>query len=418
MKQLSILLITLSLISCVTESYFGESKEANIIIFDIQGQMSNRIDPMVDWQDVGQVMITVPSSFELTNLKVSNVECSQLSYLTTQADSITDFSTPVELLVVAEDQSVTKKWVVTVKKQEVENAQIPFSDFTQWTPAKTTSGVPIILKDYTGYFPGNGKDYSPWQSSIEGNAFALAGISELSVLPNTMAPQAQYARLTTVTTKSGAMMGAGVAAGGLFTGTFVFNPDYVIAEKSPRKMINNGIPFYSRPKAVQLEIRYKAGEQMLDGKLKPITPGSGQPTRDSCDVMFALQNRTIDPGAWVRVATASLRAHSMGNMDAQDGFESITLPFIYGTPTAEQLTEKPYQKIGGSQGELFFHSFLKSGTAWTVSENKIPEVYAADPLQTPIDYMAVMITSSTYGDLFLAASGSTLDIRNVRLIYE
>lgn len=414
-----LLLTPIALQSCVTESYFGESKEANIVTFTIQGELSNRIDPMVDWRDVGQVMITVPSSFDLAKLKVTNVVCSQLAYFTSAPDTITDFRKPVTLHIVAEDQSIVKKWVVTVTKQVIENIQIPFSDFTQWTQAKNSLGVPITLKDYIGYFPGNGKDYSPWQSSIEGNAFALAGISELSVYPNTMEPEAQYARLKTVTTKSGALMGAGVAAGGLFTGTFIFNPDYVIAEKSPRKMINNGIPFYSKPKSVQMDIRYKAGEQMLDGKLKPIVAGTGKPTQDSCDVMFALQNRTSNPQEWIRVATASLRTPSLGNLeDAQNGFVTITLPFVYGAPTAEELASKPYQRIGGSQGELFFYAFAKNGSKWIVSDNPIKEVYASDPQATQVDNIAVMFTSSTYGDVFFAASGSTLDIKNIKLIYE
>lgn len=406
-------------VSCVNESYFGESKEANIVTFAIEGEMSNRIDPMVDWQDVGQVYITVPSSFDLQNLKVTDVVCSQLAHFTSDPYLLTNFSEPVELEIVAENQSIKKKWMINITQQEVEDAQLPFSNFTEWAPAKNYLGVPIVLKEYIGYFPGNGKDYSPWQSSIEGNAFGGAGISEFSVIPNTMAPIAEYARLTTVTTQSGVLMGAGVAAGGLFTGQFIFEHTYVTAEKAPRKMIKNGVPFYSKPKAVKMDIRYKAGAQMMDGKLKPIQPGQGLPTQDSCDVIFALQNRSIDPSGWVRVATASLRAPSIGNLeDSDNGFLTITLPFVYGAPSEADLAAKPYQRIGGSQGELSFYSFTKSGDKWDVSQNPVKEVYAADPQTTSVDYIAVMFSCSTYGDLFYAAPGSTLDVKNVTLIYE
>lgn len=415
----TLILVLCFSVSCVNESYFGESKEANIVTFAIQGEMSNRIDPMVDWQDVGQVYITVPSSADLHKLKVTDVVCSQLAYFTSDPYLLTDFSEPVALEIVAEKQSIRKKWMINVTKQEVENTQLPFSNFTEWTPAKNHLGVPITLKEYIGYFPGNGKDYSPWQSSIAGNALALSGISELSVIPNTMAAAAQYARLITVTTKSGALMGAGVAAGGLFTGQFILNTDYVIAEKSPRKMINNGVPFYSKPTAVKLDIRYKAGAQIMDGKLKPIQPGPGKPTQDSCDVMFALQNRSVDPTGWVRVATASLRAPAIGTVDdTENGFVTVTLPFVYGAPTEADLAAKPYQKIGGSQGELFFYTFVKSGDKWDVSANPVKEVYAADPQAASVDHIAVMFSCSTYGDLFYAAPGSTLDVKNVTLIYE
>lgn len=414
------IVLVAGLSSCVNESYFGESTVADIVKFTIQGEMSNKVEPLVDWRDVGTVNITVPSSFNLDSLKVVNAECSQLAHFEFSPDSMINFSQPVELWVVAERQSIKKRWIVTVSKQVVENAQLPFSDMMQWTPAINAKGVAVTIKTKVGYFPGNGVDYSPWNSTIEGNSVALAGMNDFSVYPNTEKQEAQYARLITHETTVGAAIGSGVATGGLFTGQFLMDPGLVSgATKYPRKMINAGVPFYSKPISVQLDVRYKAGAQMVDGKLKPITPGSGKPTKDSCDILFALQNRLSDPNVYIRVATASFRVPAIGNLsDDEGGFVTVTLPMIYGAPTAAQIAEKPYQKIGGSSGELTFYKFTKNGDKWDISTNPVTERYAADPENTEVDNVVVMFSSSTYGDLFYAAVGSTLDVKNIKFIYE
>lgn len=407
-------------VSCIDETYFGESTQANIITFTIEGEMSNKIEPLIDWRDVGTVDIVVPASFDLAKLKVTNVVCSQLAHFTTNPDTLTNFTKPVELTVVAEKKGVQKKWIITVVKKEIEKTQIAFSSFTRWTPAYNPSGTPVTIKGKEGFFPGNGKDYSPWQSSIEGNAVALSGLSDFSVYPQPDATTAKYARLTTLKTTSGALMGAGIAPGGLFTGNFVMNVAYVSGPvKAPRKMINSGVPFYSRPKGVKFDVRYKAGDQMVDGKLKPIKIGEGKPTQDSCDIMFILQNRLTNPDEWIRVATAALRVPVIGNMNNEEtGFVTVELPFIYGRPTAEQLAAKPYQQIGGSQGELYNYKFTKNGSGWDISEKPVPEVYAEDPSMVEVDSFTAMFTCSAYGDLFYGAVGSTLDVKNVELIYE
>lgn len=412
-----ILFLVVVVSSCVNESYFGESRQANIIKFSIEGEVSNRIEPLIDWRDVGQVNIVVPESFDLAMLKVTNIECSQLAHFTTKPDTLTNFTKPIELYVVAEDQSVVKKWIVTVTQQQIEKEQLAFSSFTQWYDAKEPNGTLIQIKGKQAYFPGDGSSTSPWQTSAQGNAIALSGLTDFSVFPNTNAKISEWARLVTLRTTSGALMGAGVAAGGLFTGEFVFDVKYVTSERAPRKMINIGVPFYSKPKSVKMEVRYKAGTSMVDGTLQPIKPGEGKPTQDSCDIQVVLQNRLSDPNAWVRVATAALRTPKIGDLNSENGFEAVELPLIYGAPTAEQIAEKPYQRIGGSQGELQYYKFTKNGSVWEVSDKPVTEVYATDLETVTVDNIAVMISCSAYGDMFYAAEGSTLDIRNIELIY-
>lgn len=412
-------LFALALGGCIDETYFGESVQADIVTFSIEGEMSNKIDPLVDWRDVGTVKITVPATFDLKYLKVTNAVCSQLAHFTTNPDTLTDFSNPVELFVVAENQAVVKRWIVTVTQEEVTQAQIPFSEMTQWTPARTPAGAAITIKGQPGYFPGNGTEFSPWRSTAESNAISLSGLSEFSVTPNTGNTTAQYAKIVTLETKSGALLGTGVATGAIFVGEFILNASLVTgAVKEPRKMVNSGTPFYGRPKAVKFDIRYQPGAQMMDGKLKPIAEGTGKPMKDSCDIYIILHNRLSDPSKFIRVAAASLRDGAIGNInDDVNGFVSYEIPFIYGEPTAEQLLNKPYAKIGGSHGELTFHKFTKNGDNWDISATPVKEVYAADPENTSVDNIVIMFSSSAYGDEFYAAPGSRLDVKNIQLVY-
>lgn len=414
-------LATLLCAGCINQTYFGESTGANITAFTIEGAMDTKIEPLIDWHDVGTVTVTVPMSFYLDTLKVTNAECSQLAHFDSDPMLLTDFSKPVELWVTAES-GVRKKWVITVSQQKVEQVQLPFSLFDQWIPAYTPEGVQMQIDGQPAYWPGNGKDNSPWQSSVQGNFFGSSlGITEFSTLPMPEPKQvelikADYARLRTINAGNAAkLQGTGMAAGGLFTGNFVFNASLVLGpNKQPRKMMNTGVPFYSKPIGVSFEVRYQAGAQIMDGGLKPIS----YPLQDSCDILFALQNRLGNPNQWVRVATAALRTPKIGTVSNDNsGFVPYEMDFVYGVPTAAQLAEKPYQKIGGSQGELFYYTFVKEGDKWKVSDQPVAEVYATDPDQTDVDHIIVMASSSTYGDLFKAAIGSTLDIRNIKLIY-
>lgn len=413
----------LGCVGCVDETYFGESSQANITAFSIEGAMSTKIEPLVDWRDVGTVTITVPMAFDPKGLKVTDAVCSQLAHFEVDPMGLTDFSQPVELFVQAEKKEARKRWIVTVNQQQVEQSQLPFSDFTQWAPAYKPGGVLMQIKDQPAYWPGNGSDESPWQTSAQGNDYgASVGIKEFSSVP---IPQlkvvepitADYARVHTIAAGKAAQgTGTGMAAGGIFTGIFAFEPTYVMLEdKQPRKMMNAGVPFYSRPIGVQFDVRYKGGAKMVDGKMNPIS----WPQRDSCDILFALQNRLGNSDQWVRVATASLRTPQIGHFDDETtGFVRHEMPFIYGRPTAEQIQAKPYEQLGGSLGELFFFSFVKQGDKWVPSEKPITEVYAEDPAAVDVDHIVVMFSSSAYGDLFKAAVGSTLDIKNVKLIYE
>ncbi|MDR0814244.1 MAG: PCMD domain-containing protein, partial [Bacteroidales bacterium] len=292
--------------------------------------------------------------------------------------------------------------------------------------AKATDGSEITYKEdgvgvtKNAYFPGNG-GVSPWQTSAQANAFSMSGINTMTASPQPSFSNAAYARLETIHKSI-----TNVVAGALFTGEFLFNVTYapLIGTNEPRKMINLGTPFYAKPKAAAVKVRYRPGDTMMDGKGEAITVvnADGRPLQDSCEVYVLLHNRKAEAGKYIRVAMAHWRSGELiGNMDDDaTGFVEITIPFVYGEPDADVLAEKPYIKIGGCRGELTFYEFPVSKTSQPVTE-----VYASNPATTDVDHISVLFSSSVYGDFYWGAvneagskfRGSTLDVKDFRLTY-
>jgi hypothetical protein len=250
-------LLMLIFSGCIDDTYFGLSKEANIILFDIEGQLSNKIEPMVDWKDVGEVTITVPTTYDLKKLKVTQATCSQLARFTVDPYTLTDFSTPVEIIVGAENTSIRKKWIVTVTNDGEISNQLAFSKMDRWAIAKNSLNKEIAYMENgvskCAYVPGVSSAISPWQTPAEANAYSLSGINTVTVGPRPTFALAEYSRIETIWVKSGqaAMAKAQVVTGALFTGSFQFNIKYapLIGTNEPRKMVNIGTPFTFRPKS-------------------------------------------------------------------------------------------------------------------------------------------------------------------------
>ncbi|MDR1667961.1 MAG: PCMD domain-containing protein [Bacteroidales bacterium] len=412
---------------CIDYGYFGLSDEANILSFDVEGQLSNVI--IVGEKDaVGEVNITVPTLYDMESLTITKAACTQLAQFTTDPYALTDFSQPIELTLIAEDTTVRKKWRITVTSSTAP-VQLPFSDMKQWTVAKDDNKKEItyteggVLK--YACFPGNGVALSPWQSSAQANASSLSGINTMTTTPQPTVSTAEYARIETihVTTGQATYADAQVVTGALFTGKFLFELSFApkIGTGEPRKMLNAGVPFAGRPLSAVVKVRYRPGSVMMDGSGTPITESNagGRPLRDSCEIYVLLHNRYAEKDRYIRVAAAHWRTGApVGNMeDDAAGFEEITIPFVYGEPDAAVLAEKPYAKIGGQRGELTFYRFPVDKASRPVTE-----VYDTEGI--PASHITVLFSSSAYGDFFWGAvnptgalRGSTLDIKDFRLTY-
>lgn len=420
-KLLSVAAILMAtLTQCIDETYFGESAKANIEKFTIEGELSNKIEPLVDYKDVGTVDITVPESFDLSDLKVTTATCSQLAHFKTDPLVLTDFANPVELYVIAEN-GVEKKWVITVTKAEVkEDEQVLFSSMNQWT-LKNNQGISVELNGVQGMYPGDGVEVSPWNSTIQSNAYGAGYFKSFSTYPYQLKGGAgNVARVETIQSPLSIVqaMGMGLATGALFTGEFVFNPSLVLGKvKEPRKMMNFGTTFHSKPKSVKFKMRYAPGPVFMNGKGEPVAGKN-----DRCDIYFILQDRRSEPGTFIRIAAATYRTNSgekIGDInDDANGFVEMDIPFIYGEPTAADLAAKKYCGIGGENGEITFYNFTPKGDGtYDVSKDPVKEVYSKDPATANVTTLIGLFSSSVDGDLFLAAPGSTLDVKDIEFVY-
>ncbi len=415
MKKIIIALVLVSTFfaSCVDDTYYAESKQCNILVFDISGQVSNRIlagNP----SDTGLVEIGIPTSMNYNNLIVNSFKFSPLAKPNKDATKIKDFSSDVILTLTAEDNNVSKVWKIRINYTDAP-LQLAYSNMKTWTIAKDENGNEIKIGSTFAYFPGETNLFSPWQNGARANT--LAGF--FSVNPKPSFENADYASMDTKLYSIGALMNSAIVTGASFTGKFMYNSTYLPglgSDPNPRKLVDLGTPFYQKPLQVKFKIRYKAGDVMKDGKNKAIleNDSEGRPSKDSCEVYFLLQNRNLDANKFYRVAAAWLRtSDEIGSFDNEAGFVEITLPFIYGQPDAQTLLEKPYMKIGGVRGEVIFYKFTPNGQTFNITQAN--EEYA--PSNSPVDNIIVLMSSSAYGDKFWGAPGSRLDIKDIEFIY-
>lgn len=392
---------------CINEDYYEESDLCNIVAFEIEGQLSSRI---ISSKSTGTVSINVPTDFDLSSLKVLRAEVSPLAKFNKDPFSITDFSRTVVLHVTAEDGNSSKTWYIEVSKVE-NDRQLAYSDMSKWKIATEEDGTAISTGGTYAYFPGEEGAYSPWQHAARANK--INGF--FSVTPRPSFENSEFARMETKAYPAGNIVNSGVVSGALFTGKFCFDIRHlpgVGSDPNPRKLINIGVRFPYKPTAVRFKIRYTPGEVMKDGKGKTIYPDDpeGRPSKDSCDIYFLLQNRDSDPTTFYRVATAWLR---IGEAVGANGWETMTIPFTYGEPSAAELAEKPYMRIGGVRGEVNFYRFTFNGTDY--DKELMRDVYATSAMEP--DHIIGLFSASAYGDMFWAAPGSTLDIKDVELVY-
>ena len=182
---------------------------------------------------------------------------------------------------------------------------IKFGDFNNWVTRRIpesrilggdTKNVYAVGPTSTidGDRPYNGGGGSPWATS---NVMAkVAGITKTSnaVFPDTRANGNKCARLTTVmeSCKAAGLVNVNVVvAGSMFLGRML---EPVKSTKDPYSKMEMGVPFTSRPKAMQYDykILIPQGQQRIYssgvGKQKPV------PGKDRAEVYVLLQRRWED----------------------------------------------------------------------------------------------------------------------------
>lgn len=192
-----------------------------------------------------------------------------------------------------------------------------------------------------------------------------------------------------------------IAAGSVFLGK-VHEP--IKGTKNPQSMLENGIPFDKRPKALRYDYKTKA----FPGKDRIRSTGFSRKStvagEDSIAVILLLQKRWEDK-------QGNIYAKRVGTMvqryihTTPDWVNGATYPVLYGDITAHP-EYKPYMRIQVEE-------------RYTVnSEGKsvpIKEIGWAEDNELPTHLVLQFVSS--HGGAYIGTLGNTLWIDNIKLVY-
>ncbi|MDY2768193.1 MAG: PCMD domain-containing protein [Parabacteroides distasonis] len=192
-----------------------------------------------------------------------------------------------------------------------------------------------------------------------------------------------------------------IAAGSVFLGT-VHEP--IKGTKNPQAMLQSGVPFSKKPKALRFDYKVKAAPEKNRVRSTGFSRKSTVAGQDSLAVILLLQKRWEDEEGNVyskRVGTMVQRYTE----STPDWVNDATFPILYGNITSKP-EYKPYMRI---QVEERYTLNSKGKSV------PIQEVGWAEPGEAPT-HMVLQFTSS-HGGAYIGSPGNTFWIDNVELIY-
>ena len=192
-----------------------------------------------------------------------------------------------------------------------------------------------------------------------------------------------------------------IAAGSVFLGT-VHEP--IKGTKNPQAMLQSGVPFSKKPKALRFDYKVKAAPEKNRVRSTGFSRKSTVAGQDSLAVILLLQKRWED-------AEGNVYSKRVGTMvqryteSTPDWVNDATYPILYGNITSKH-EYKPYMRI---QVEERYTLNSKGKSV------PIQEVGWAEPGEAPT-HMVLQFTSS-HGGAYIGSPGNTFWIDNVELIY-
>lgn len=192
-----------------------------------------------------------------------------------------------------------------------------------------------------------------------------------------------------------------IAAGSVFLGT-VHEP--IKGTKNPQAMLQSGVPFSKKPKALRFDYNVKAAPEKNRVRSTGFSRKSTVAGQDSLAVILLLQKRWED-------AEGNVYSKRVGTMvqryteSTPDWVNDATYPILYGNITSKP-EYKPYMRI---QVEERYTLNSKGKSV------PIQEVGWAEPGEAPT-HMVLQFTSS-HGGAYIGSPGNTFWIDNVELIY-
>ena len=192
-----------------------------------------------------------------------------------------------------------------------------------------------------------------------------------------------------------------IAAGSVFLGT-VHEP--IKGTKNPQAMLQSGVPFSKKPKALRFDYKVKAAPEKNRVRSTGFSRKSTVAGQESLAVILLLQKRWED-------AEGNVYSKRVGTMvqryteSTPDWVNDATYPILYGNITSKP-EYKPYMRI---QVEERYTLNSKGKSV------PIQEVGWAEPGEAPT-HMVLQFTSS-HGGAYIGSPGNTFWVDNVELIY-
>ena len=193
----------------------------------------------------------------------------------------------------------------------------------------------------------------------------------------------------------------GIAAGSVFLGT-VHEP--IKGTKNPQAMLQSGVPFSKKPKALRFDYKVKAAPEKNRVRSTGFSRKSTVAGQDSLAVILLLQKRWEDEEGNVYSKRVGTMVQSYTE-STHDWVNDATYPILYGNITSKP-EYKPYMRI---QVEERYTLNSKGKSV------PIQEVGWAEPGEAPT-HMVLQFTSS-HGGAYIGSPGNTFWIDNVELIY-
>ena len=192
-----------------------------------------------------------------------------------------------------------------------------------------------------------------------------------------------------------------IAAGSVFLGT-VHEP--IKGTKNPQAMLQSGVPFSKKPKALRFDYKVKAAPEKNRVRSTGFSRKSTVAGQDSLAVILLLQKRWEDEEGNVyskRVGTMVQRYTE----STPDWVNDATYPILYGNITSK-AEYKPYMRIQVEER----YTLNSKGKSVPIQEGGW-----AEPGEAPT-HMVLQFTSS-HGGAYIGSPGNTFWIDNVELIY-
>lgn len=284
--------------------------------------------------------------------------------------SVQDFTSPVTYTVTAEDGVHSRRYTVAFHKQEVQQTSDTVCfDFEHYKIDD------ILGQYYTWYELSDGGDTLDWWATAN-VAFLLTGMGstpdDFPTVADDNGYQGACVRLVTRSTGPlGAWSGKYIAPGSLYIGTF--STDDVVS--NPLSATRFGMPFARKPLTLQGYYKYTPGETFVDSDNNPV---DGRV--DEGSIYAVLYRNKVDD-------------------------ESVVL-------TGEDVMTNP------NIVAIAKYDVSQASAEWARFE--VPFNYSGDIVDSLLSNngysLTVVFSSSSRGDYFEGAVGSTLMVDNIRLI--